>query len=115
MDQILNIFLEMYYDQLGKYIRCIVIVHFIKSICSGVQNVFKIWFIYQTFVVFSVLVVSNVYIFFDTKKNNPELWGNVQTNRYGVAMEIQISRKPIFYIYGMEMDNVECDLSVHEM
>ena len=67
------------------------------------------------FVVFSVLVVSNVYIFFVTKKNNPELWGNVPTNRHGLAMEIQIPRKPIFYIYGMEMDNVECDLSVHEM
>ena len=91
----------------------------IKSICSGVQNVFKIWFIYQTFVIFSVLVVSNVYIFYDTKMNNPELWGDVQPNqniyRNGLAMEIQIPRKPIFYIYGMEMDNVECDLSVHEM
>ena len=92
----------------------------IKSIFnSGVQNVFKIWFIYQSFVVFSVLVVSNVYIFFDTKKNNPELWGNVQTNqninRHGLGMGLQIPRKPIFYIHGMEMENVECDLSVHEM
>ena len=91
----------------------------------GVQNVFKIWFIYQSFVVFSVFVVSNVYIFFDTKKNNPELWGNVQTNRninpHGLEIGLNIPRKNIFYIHGMEVDsettqyNVECDLSVQEI
>ena len=60
----------------------------------------------------SLILVS---IYSLTQKNNPELWGNVQTNQHGLAMENQIPKKPIFYIYGMEMDNVECDLSVHEM
>ena len=92
---------------------------------SGVQKVFKIWFIYQSFVVFSVFAVSNVYIFFDTKKNNPELWGNVQTNRninpHGLEIGLNIPRKSIFYIHGMEVDSettqyiVECDLSVQEI
>ena len=35
--------------------------------------------------------------------------------RHGLAMETQILRKPIFHIYGMKMDNVECDLSEHLM
>ena len=122
MDQVLNIFLEMYYEQLGLNILNILrnyVCH--HSINLGVQNVFKIWSIYQMFVIFIILVFSNVYIFFDTKKNNPELWGNVQTNqniiqnRNGLGIEMQIPRKPIFYIHGMEMENVECDLSIHEI
>ena len=78
MDQVLNIFLEMYYEQLGLNILYILRNYVCQhSINLGVQNVFKIWSIYQMFVIFIILVLSNVYIFFDTKKNNPELWMKV--------------------------------------
>ena len=78
-------------NKLGGFLSCT----FEQKIVLGVQNVFKIWSAYQTFVIFTVLVISNIYIFFDTKKNNPELWGNVQCNR-----NVQIS---LVYIHGMEV------------
>ena len=40
---------------------------------------------------------------------------NQNINQNGLGMGMQIPRKPIFCIHGMEMENVECDLSVHEM
>ena len=92
--------------------------------CSGVQNVFKIWSMYHSAVILTVLVISNVYIFLDTKKNNPELWGNVQTNiniqRDGMEKGSNNQRKSL-YVYGMDMEDkdtqchMEWDVSVEEL
>ena len=112
MDQVLNVFLEIYYDKLG--IKIMLSSSGVGSKdCSGVQNVFKIWSIYHSAVIFTVFVISNVYIFLDTKKNNPELWGNVKTNRKiqrdGIEKGSNNQRKSL-YVYGMDMEDKDKEI-----
>ena len=45
----------------------------LKYWISGVQMIFKIFWIYHLFFLLSVFFISNVYIFMDTKKNFKEL------------------------------------------
>ena len=55
LDQILNILIQLFYDQLG------------------VEMTFKIWWTFHLIFLLNMYVVTNVWIFWDTKQNFSEL------------------------------------------
>merc|ERR1711964_74510 len=54
-DQALTLLIEVYYEELGR------------------QNAFKIWWSFHLFFLINIYITANLYIYFDSKENFPEL------------------------------------------